>query len=58
VAYSSTPANDDNAHYFAAGIDLYRVTKDGKPIELVAGSVSAETVGGATLANQSTLIYD
>lgn len=58
VAYSSTPANEDKAHYFAADIELYMVTEDGDPIELVANSVSAEAVGGATLANQSNLLYD
>jgi len=58
VAYSSTPANDDKAHYFAADIELYRLTKDGEIIEIVADSVSAEADGGATLANQSTLFYD
>jgi len=58
VAYSSTPANIDKAHYFAADIELYTMTEDGELIELVANSVSAEAVGGATLANLSTLFYD
>jgi len=58
VAYSSTLAHIEKAHYFAADIELYMVTEDEEPIELVANSVSAEAVLGTTLAYQSTLIYD
>lgn len=57
MAYSSTPANIDKAHYFAADIELYTMTEDGE-LELVANSVSAEAVGGAKLANLTTLFYD
>jgi len=56
IANSSTPVNIDNAHYLDAGIELYRVTKDGEWIELVH-SISEEADFGAEVTNQSTLVY-
>jgi len=57
IANSITPVNIDNAHYLDAGIELYRVSKDGEWIELVADSISAEADIGAEVANQSALVY-
>lgn len=56
-ANSSTPANDDQAHYFAASIELFRFTKDGELIKQVADSISAEAVDGEEVNIQSTLVY-
>jgi len=50
-ANSSTPAFIDNA-----GIELYKVTKDGE-LEQVAESINAKAVGEANENIQSTLVY-